>query len=418
MDNFAFIIHPVHPKRDVQRKFPLLGKLLPEPAIHHLSRFFPPVYISHISGITSQATGKEIEGWFIACPLTPRQMVSLPPELVYKKVIATGQLAQKLGAKILGLGGFTSVVGDGGITISSHLDIPVTTGDSYTVAVAVEATLTAARQMSIDPPNATAAVVGATGSIGRVCAQKMAGEVKHLILVGRRSEALKQVEALIKTQGQATVQTSTQMQDIQQADMVLSVTNSIETVIESRHLKSGAVICDVARPRDVARQVAEERNDVLVIDGGMVKVPGPVNFNFDFGFPPGKAYACMAETITLALAGHYKSYTLGKDITLEQVDFIHQMAARHGFQVSGFRCFESPVTDEKIHQIKQNVHQKQGTPHTCPAHLPSKLGGAGSWAAAGNLDKHRRDSGGSPPLPPGSSQFRKIWDAPSKTGST
>jgi predicted amino acid dehydrogenase len=187
----------------------------------------------------------------------------------------------------------------------------------------------------------------------------MASPVKHLILVGRRPEALEKVETLVKAQGQATVQSSTRMEDIQQADMVLTVTNSIETVIESRHLKSGAVVCDVARPRDVARHVAEARNDVLVIDGGMVKVPGPVDFNFDFGFPPGKAYACMAETITLALAGHYESYTLGKNITVEQVDFIHDMASRHGFKISGFRCFEAPVTDEKIHQIKENVHQKQ-----------------------------------------------------------
>ena len=33
MDNFAFIIHPIDPKRDVQRKFPALGKALPASAI-------------------------------------------------------------------------------------------------------------------------------------------------------------------------------------------------------------------------------------------------------------------------------------------------------------------------------------------------------------------------------------------------
>jgi predicted amino acid dehydrogenase len=357
MDNFAFIIHPVHPKRDVQRKFPLLGTLLPEPAIDFFSRYFPPVYISHITGITSQATGKEIEGWFIACPFTPKQMVSLPPEKVYKKVVATGELAQKLGAKILGLGGFTSVVGDAGLTISKYLDIPVTTGDSYTVAVGVEALLKAARQMNIDPTQATAAVVGATGSIGRVCAQKLANQVGRIILVGRRLEALQQVAALINTQTE--VQLSTNMQDIQQAEMVLTVTNAIDSVIEPYHLKSGTVVCDVARPRDVSRWVVEKRDDVLVIDGGMVSVPGPVNFNFDFGFPPGKAYACMAETIILALEGHYKSYTLGKDITLEQVEVIDRMAVKHGFRVSGFRCFELAVTDEKINQIKQISYQKQ-----------------------------------------------------------
>lgn len=359
MDNFAFIIHPVDPKRDVQRKFPLLGKLLPEPAINFLSRYFPPVYISHITGIRSQATGKEIEGWFIACPFTPKQMVSLPPETVYKKVIATGKLAQKLGANLLGLGGFTSVVGDAGLTISKHLDIPVTTGDSYTIAVAVEATLKAARQMNISPEQATAAVVGASGSIGRVCAQKLAPEVGRLILVGRRQEALQDVAALVKAQGQTAVQISTTMPALRAAEMVLTVTNAIDAVIEPEHLKSGAVVCDVARPRDVSRQVVEERDDVLVIDGGMVKVPGAVTFNFDFGFPPGKAYACMAETITLALEGFNKSYTLGKEITLEQVETMHAMAARHGFRVSGFRCFESPVTEAKIDQIKRKVYQNR-----------------------------------------------------------
>ncbi len=359
MDNFAFIIHPVDPKRDVQRKFPLLGKVLPVPAIDFFSRYFPPVYISHITGITSQATGKEIEGWFIACPFTPKQMVSLPPETVYRKVIATGKLAQKLGAKVLGLGGFTSVVGDAGITISKHLDIPVTTGDSYTIAVAVDATLKAAQRMNVNPATATAAVVGATGSIGRVCAQRLAGYVSRIILIGRRPEALGEVQALIEAQGLTDVDISTNIQDLQQADVVLTVTNAIEAVIEPQHLKAGAVVCDVARPRDVSRRVVKTRDDVLVIEGGMVKVPGPVNFNFDFGFPPGMAYACMAETITLALEGLYQSYTLGKDITLGQVEIIHAMAATHGFQVSGFRSFELAITDQQIDQIKQNAYHKQ-----------------------------------------------------------
>jgi len=359
MDNFAFIIHPVNPRRDVQRKFPLLGKALPEPAINYFSQYFPPVYISHITGVTSQATGKEIEGWFIACPFTPKQMMTLPPEVVYKKVIAAGKLAQKLGAKILGLGGFTSVVGDGGLTISKHLDIPVTTGDSYTVATAVEGALRAARQMGLNPANAAAAIVGATGSIGKVCAQLLGPQVAEIILIGRNTESLQNVQTLVKAQKQPNARVSTAIQDLRQADIILTVTNAIDAVIKPQHLKSGAVVCDVARPRDVSRQVVEERDDILVIEGGMVKVPGPVNFNFDFGFPPGMAFACMAETITLALEGRYESYTLGKQISLEQAQAMDRMAAKHGFHVSGFRSFERAITDEHINQIKQNVLQKQ-----------------------------------------------------------
>jgi hypothetical protein len=67
MDNFAFVIHPVDPKKDVSRKFPLLGKYLPVSAINFFSRYYPPVYVSHITGVGSQANGKKIEGWFVGC---------------------------------------------------------------------------------------------------------------------------------------------------------------------------------------------------------------------------------------------------------------------------------------------------------------------------------------------------------------
>ena len=102
-DTFAFIIHPIDPKRDVSRKYPALGKL-PAWLIDYLSLFFPPVYISEIQGVQSKNNGRFLKGWFIACPLTPTRMVTLPPAVVYKKIIQTGQYAEKLGAQILGLG--------------------------------------------------------------------------------------------------------------------------------------------------------------------------------------------------------------------------------------------------------------------------------------------------------------------------
>jgi hypothetical protein len=84
-------------------------------------------------------------------------------------------------------------------------------------------------------------------------------------------------------------------------------------------------------------------------------VPGAVDFHFHFGFPPGMAYACMAETMALALDGKYESYTLGKDLTVEQVTAIEQIAERHGFRLGGFRSFERAVTDEQIEHIKRQA---------------------------------------------------------------
>jgi predicted amino acid dehydrogenase len=115
------------------------------------------------------------------------------------------------------------------------------------------------------------------------------------------------------------------------------------------------VVCDVARPRDVSAMVAAARDDILVIDGGMVDVPGPVDFHFNFGFPPGKAYACMAETIALALEGRFEDYTLGKHLTRDRVEEIGTIAKRHGFRLSGFRSFEQEVTEQHIETVRRNA---------------------------------------------------------------
>jgi len=356
MDNFAFIIHPLDPKRDLKRKFPLLGSLLPVPAINFVSRFFPPLYISHITGARSEATGKEVEGWFVACPFTPQRMVTLPPQTVYRKVIATAKRAERLGAKIVGLGAYTSVVGDGGITISRNVAVPVTTGDSYTVAMAVAAIKHAAEVMEIDLARATLAVVGATGSIGAVSSEMLAEFVPHIILIGKRLDRLAEVRARCVAAG-AEAQVTSDLGVLPTADIVLTVTSAVEAIVQPEHLKPGAVVCDVARPRDVSKRVAAQRNDVLVIEGGLVEIPGDVDFHFDFGFPPRTSYACMAETMALALEGRYESYTLGKDLTVAQVKEIEGIARRHGFKLAGFRSFEHAVLADEIERVKHNARR-------------------------------------------------------------
>jgi predicted amino acid dehydrogenase len=355
-DTFAFIIHPIDPKKDVSRKWPLVGKLLTEGQINFFSRFFPPVYISEITGVRSEITGRTLRGWFIACPFTPKTMLRLPVETVYRKIEACGHMAEELGARLLGLGAYTSVVGDAGETIARRLDVPVTNGDAYTVYMAVEAVREAARRMDMAMPDASAAVVGATGAIGSVCSEILASEVPELTLIGRRPELLHQVRE--RSEGRlAQIKTSTDISAIYESDLILTVTSATSAVIEPEHLKPGAVVCDVARPRDVSRRVHEARDDVLVFEGGMVEVPGPVDFGFNFGFPPGKSYACMAETMALALEGRYADYSVGKHIEVAQVYEIGQIAAKHGFKLSGFRSFERAVSDQHIEHVRQRAYE-------------------------------------------------------------
>jgi fatty aldehyde-generating acyl-ACP reductase len=334
MDSFAFAVHPVDPKKDVARKYPHLAQVLPTRLVHFLSRFWPPVRLSHITGVRSEATGKRIEGWLLACPLTARQALELPTWAVYNKIIATGRLAQRLGAQIVGLGAFLSVVGDAGVTVARHLDIPVTTGHSFTVATALEALEAGARCKDIRLESSTVAVIGATGSIGRACAELLAPTVSELVLIGRSESRLARMLAQVEKAGACRVRVSTQVGDIREADLVISATSAARPIVRSEYLRQGAVVCDMALPPDVSPRVARERSDVLVIGGGVVDVPGEVDLGFDFGLAPGRAYACLAETMALALDGRYESYSLGKRVRVEQVREIAQLARRHGFRLS------------------------------------------------------------------------------------
>ncbi|HID07268.1 MAG TPA: shikimate dehydrogenase, partial [Armatimonadetes bacterium] len=335
---FAFIIHPLDAKRDVARKYPFL-RPLPTAVIEGILNLMSPKLLSHITGIQS-LTGAQAEGWFIGCPMTPRMMLANEKRAV-QSIIACGKLAERLGAGIIGLGAYTAIVGDGGREVAESLSIAVTTGNSYTVATALDAVKAGAEMMDISLPDACAAVVGATGSIGRACATILSQEVAELVLVGRHAEPLMQLRDELSADARANLWVTTDVgRALENADIVITVTSALNAVIEPEHIKSGAVVCDVARPRDVSPRVAAERDDVLVIEGGIVAVPGEVEFGFDFGFPPRTAYACMAETIILALEardGKYESFTLGKDITVEQVQRISELATKHGFKLAGFR---------------------------------------------------------------------------------
>lgn len=357
MHKFAFVIHPVDARRDVARKYPI-ARWLPEQVVEFGLKFKSPQVISHITGIRSR-TGAEVEGWFIVCPLTPRQILTLPKAFVYDRIIQCGRIAADLGAGIIGLGAFTSVVGDGGVTVAENLPIAVTTGNSYTVATAIEAAIQANGMLGRALADSRVAVVGATGSIGRTCALTLAPEVKSVMLAGRNVERLGVVEEEAREAGAREAAVTTDVDAaLKDADIVVTVTSAVDAVIHPRNLKPGAVVCDVARPRDVSVAVAHERPDVLVIEGGVVRVPGDhVDFGFSFGFEPGTAYACMSETIMLALAGRYESFTLGKTVSVEQVRETQTLARTHGFELAGFRSFERPVTEETIARVKRNMER-------------------------------------------------------------
>ena len=359
MNRFAFIIHPLE-VHDITRKFGF-AKRLPAGWVERALRYIPPLTVSEVTGVRSKATGVEISGWFVGCPLTARQMLELDVDYVTEKIVDAVKKSEELGAQIVGLGAFTSVVGDAGVTVASRAGIPVTTGNSYTVATALEGIEYAAKLLEIDLDGAHVAVLGATGSIGKACARIMAKRGFAPTLVARRREALLDVARQIKNESGVDARIETDIaKGLQDADVVIAVTSAVDAVVDAAWLKPGAIVCDVARPRNVARAVAEAREDVFVFEGGVVMPPGEVEFNFNFGFPPRTCYACMAETMLLTLEGRFEPYSLGRDLEVEKIEEIARLAEKHGFSLAGLRSFERAVSDEYVQQVRDAMARARG----------------------------------------------------------
>ncbi|HZD59752.1 MAG TPA: polysaccharide biosynthesis protein [Anaerolineae bacterium] len=351
METFGFLIHPMDIE-DVAKKYKIAKKISPK-VIAGVLKHRRPFVVSEITGVRS-LTGKEATGWFIVVPFLPHQFSDLEEDYVVEKIGKACEVGRKEGAKIIGLGAFTAIPGDGGREVAKLTSVPITTGNTYTIATAIEGTMEAARKMRIDVASSTLAIVGATGSIGSACADVLASQVSDLVLIGRDSNRLSKLkEKLGHKARQVTVSTS--LSAIRTADLIITVTGAADSIIEPGDIKTGAVVCDVARPRDVSELVVKRRNDVLVIDGGIVQVPGPVDFHFNFGLPRRMAWACLAETMMLALEGRYENYTIGKEISVEKVNETMAFAKKHGFKLAGLRSFEKKLTDAYINKVRENT---------------------------------------------------------------
>jgi fatty aldehyde-generating acyl-ACP reductase len=358
MTKFCFVIHPLSFEDVVRYEPGAKGK--GQPIIRKILEWMPAYAAAHVTGIRTP-DGRETEGWFVAAPLMPEQMLELPRDGVYDRIVSAIEIGVKLGADVAGLGAFTSVVGDGGVTIAQRASIPVTTGNSLTIAAGIRSLFRGADEMGIDPAGTTAVVIGATGSIGSACVELIAPRVGHVIMVARNETRLRKLHESMAPRLPCTSSYSTDIPgSVQQADLILTATSSTADVIEPEDLRTGAVVCELSLPHDVSRRVATERPDVLVVEGGNMRVPGNMrwerirepgtDFSLDLG--PGTALACMSETMLLALYDRRESYTLGRGIDLPKVREIDRLAEQAGFTLADMRGFDLPITREKIASVR------------------------------------------------------------------
>lgn len=363
----AFIIHPLQ-ERDIFRH-PALAwlekspKLVRETALKGIERV-PGFHYGTIRGVVSEHSGQEVICDLYTLPTTPRQIMAMPEERLYSQLLDVAKLAHKRGASILGLGAYTKVAGDAGVTVARHSPIPVTNGNSYSAST----TLWAARLMSekmgfisLDPRHRNqrnrqkAMVIGATGSIGRVSALLVSRVTDELVLVAQRADKLLELrEEVARLSPDIVIKVTTQADDeLADTDLIVTATsNTLGQIFDIARVKPGAVICDCSRPLDVSAEMAALRPDVMVIQSGEVELPGLVEINCDIGLPKPAVYACLAETIVLSMEGRFENFSLSKILSMERVKEIYRLGLKHGARLSAIQTHHGIVTDAMIHQTR------------------------------------------------------------------
>ncbi len=427
-NKFAFLIH--YPDTiDVKKNNPsfevLSDKELEVFLDWEASLESEPDQVIHLPALKSKA-GHLVEGWLVGVPYSGRHLIDMPRDKAVNIITKAVLRAKELGAQVVGLGAYTSVVTKGGSALTGN-GVAITSGNSYTVATGYEALIKGAEMMEIRLNKAIGCVIGATGSIGRVCTLMLSEDVEQIILVGnpaKEKTSLRRLEKLadevyamaynkIKANDRSLFEltgvaqwlngflnninkdrpetfeellgldqrdkfswgrfindnlsrkgryssppirvTVNLNQALIQADLIITASNSVSHLVGPEFLKPGSVICDIARPADVSHEVLEKRNDILVIEGGLVEYPDKVCFGQNMGYPPGMNLACLSETMLLALEGDFRDFSIGLKMPIEDVYYLRSLAKKHGFKLSMLRNEKGEISEREIREIKNAV---------------------------------------------------------------
>lgn len=410
---FAFLVHPVdiYNYSEFDESLSCFNENELQELVSRLNDMVEPFVISSVQ--INSPTGETAVGDFISIPRTAEELLELPQEQVMRELRAAIDLGIKRGAQIIGLGAYTSVVSKAG-RLLLDTGASITTGNSYTVVAAVEAVTKAALMLNIKPERTAAAVVGASGAIGRAVSMLLAGHARQLILLGnpkwpvqsrRRllriaAETVSHLTVLAKegysfssgtlaetiTNDQLCPEAGSTMEcfleyvdklegrdslflistsidnHLPLADMVICATSSPQTLVTTNNLKYGAIVCDISRPSNVSPHIRDKRPDVLLFDGGIIELPGRPSLGWNFGFEEGLAFACMAETILLTLEHHYEHTSIGTDLNFETLDLLRRLSRRHNFKVAEFRSGNRPLSSQRWKELLQARRQLEKQP--------------------------------------------------------
>jgi predicted amino acid dehydrogenase len=323
---------------------------IPDDEIKDILPWIPPRAVCHVD--LGSIAGAKVRGLYIDSFIPPDRLDAPYVHENIARVRTAAACAIKAGAKIVSLGGFSSILIEGNFDqLPQRRETVFTTGNTLTVAFIVQGI----KQMCAldrDLSKSTLLIVGATGDVGSGCARCLAPWVKRVLLTARNAERLRKLAAELHANG-VQVEVATHLQQFSaDADIAICAASLAFPSLLLGRIAPGAIICDAGYPKNLSPNA--DMPGARVFFGGLGQITGGMTFSPDLHgvlnrHPfPDVVHGCLLEGMALALERRFEPFSQGRGfITPERVEEIAAIAARHGIHLAPLYNADGPLEDAR-----------------------------------------------------------------------
>ena len=325
-------------------------KPLPDDEIKDILPWIPPRAVCHVE--VRSITGAKARGLYIDSFIPPDRLAAAYTRDNLARVRGAAACAIQAGAKIVSLGGFSSILIEGNFDqLPERHDTVFTTGNTLTVSFIVQGIRKMCALEGRNLRRSTLLIVGATGDVGSGCARYLAPMVKRVLLCARNAQRLRKLAVELEADG-VEVETATDRERFSaEAGIVICAASlASPSLLLGGRIAPDAIVCDAGYPKNLSESA--ELAGAKIFFGGLGQITGGMTFAPDLHgilnrHPfPDVAHGCLLEGMALALEGRFESFSQGRGcITPQRVEAMEAIAARHGIYLAPLYNAEGPVKD-------------------------------------------------------------------------
>jgi fatty aldehyde-generating acyl-ACP reductase len=321
---------------------------LTEAELREIVPWIPPRTVSRLT-VAAAPGGRPVHGIYIDTFITPDELARRPTRRVLDKVRDGIKAAEREGARVATLGGFTSILLEAMVR-EPEGGMALTTGNSLTAALIVRGVERAAHLLGRNLEAETLLIIGATGDVGSACARSFVGRTRRLFLAARNRERLEREALLLRDFGRVDVSTDVD-EPLRQSTIVIAAASTAEPTFVLAAGTPGAIVCDAGYPKNI--RAAQGEGGQRLFWGGMGVLAGGIKSQDGlheqfYRFPVTNAvHGCMLEGAVLAMAGRFEAFSTGRGrITLGRLEEMWRLAEMCGVSLAPLFDGNGPWAEE------------------------------------------------------------------------